>query len=95
LCKGYSVYAVGKHGGQVDGNPILQDVEDWKDIDTVTVYLNPINQLPYYSYLQELKPRRIIFNPGAENYELKKLLEKQGTEVLFACTLVMLSTGQY
>lgn len=95
LSKGYPVYAVGKHSGQVDGNPIVREVEDWQDIDTVTVYLNPVNQKPYYDYLQRLKPRRVIFNPGAENHELKRLLETQGTEVLFACTLVMLSTGQF
>jgi len=42
-----------------------------------------------------LSPKRIIFNPGTENQELKKLAEAQGIECLEACTLVMLSVGVY
>ncbi len=37
----------------------------------------------------------MIFNPGTENEEFMKKLEKGGVEVLEACTLVMLGTGQY
>jgi len=95
LATGHGVYAVGGHPGRIDGVSILTETQKWEDIDTVTIYLNPRNQYGYFDYLLELKPRRVIFNPGAENTKLKNLLEEQGTEVLNACTLVMLSTGQY
>ena len=53
------------------------------------------HQREYYDYILSLKPKRIIFNPGAENEELRKLAEKNGIKTLDACTLVMLSTNQY
>ena len=49
----------------------------------------------YYNYILSPKPRRIIFNPGAENPELETLASEQGIQTLDACTLVMLGTGQY
>jgi hypothetical protein len=42
-----------------------------------------------------LHPKRIIFNPGAENAELEKLATDNGIKPMEACTLVLLSTGQY
>jgi len=59
------------------------------------MYLNPRNQAQYYDYILSLKPKRIIFNPGAENAELEKLAEEKGIQTLEACTLVMLGTNQY
>ena len=49
----------------------------------------------YYDYILSLHPRRIIFNPGAENPELETLAAAHGIEPVEACTLVLLSTGQY
>ena len=66
-----------------------------KDLDTVTMYLNPENQKSYYDYIITQHPRRVIFNPGAENPEFEKKLNEKGIETLDACTLVLLSTGQY
>ena len=42
-----------------------------------------------------LKPRRVIFNPGSENYALVTKLKEAGIEVVQACTLVMLRTEQF
>jgi predicted CoA-binding protein len=64
-------------------------------VDTVTLYLNPAHQEMYYDYIVSLKPRRLIFNPGTENDELNSLAASNGIKTLEACTLVMLSTGQY
>lgn len=67
----------------------------YKDIDTVTLYINPKIQKDYYNYLISLKPRRIIFNPGTENKEFEILLNENGIESEVACTLVLLTTNQY
>ena len=67
----------------------------YEDVDTVTLYLNPDNQKPYYDYILSLKPKRIIFNPGTENRELVKMAREQGIDTENACTLVMLSVGNY
>ena len=95
LSNGHPVIAIGRKAGMVNNIPITTDSSPFTDIDTVTLYLNANNQKQYYNYLLSLKPHRIIFNPGAENEELFDLAKKQGIEVLEACTLVMLATGQY
>jgi predicted CoA-binding protein len=92
---GHPVVAIGNRADKVDDVEIMQSKEDFKEIDTVTVYLSQKNQVGYYDYLLSLKPRRIIFNPGAENEELEKLATNNNVEILEACTLVLLSTGQY
>jgi len=94
--KGHEVVAIGKKKGEVSGVPIETQQVNTEEVDTVTLYLNPAHQKPYYDYILSLKPRRIIFNPGAENEELEKLAAQKGVEdILEACTLVMLNTGQY
>jgi predicted CoA-binding protein len=92
---GHPVVAIGKKNSIVAGVPIEKEKKDWKNIDTVTLYLNPTHQQQYYDYILSLKPRRIIFNPGAENDELADLAVKNGIKPIEACTLVLLSTDQY
>jgi predicted CoA-binding protein len=91
----HSVVAIGKRKGIVGNVTIDTEKKPWKDVDTVTLYLNPARQKEYYDYILSLKPKRIIFNPGAENDELSKLAEKNGILPVEACTLVMLATNQY
>jgi predicted CoA-binding protein len=66
-----------------------------EDIHTITLYLGPAHQFEWMDYLIGLKPKRIIFNPGTENPEFLKRAKEAGIEVLIACNLVMLRTGQY
>lgn len=89
------VVAIGKRKGKVADVEIDTEQKPLNDIDTVTLYLNPTNQKPYYDYILSLHPKRIIFNPGAENDELSNLAKQKGIKVMEACTLVLLSTGQY
>jgi predicted CoA-binding protein len=91
----HPVVAIGRKKGNVAGVDIATETAATDDVDTVTLYLNPTNQKPYYDYILGLKPKRIIFNPGTENEELMDRAEEAGIEPVIACTLVMLSTGQY
>lgn len=91
----HEVVAIGKRKGKAGEIEIDTEQKAVPDVDTVTLYLNPENQKPYYNYILSLKPKRIIFNPGTENEELYSLASKNGIEPVEACTLVMLSTGQY
>jgi predicted CoA-binding protein len=93
--KGHDVIAIGKHSGKVNGVEINTDEIPIENLDTVTLYLNANNQKGYYNYIFSLKPKRIIFNPGAENEELSLLARKKGIPTQNACSLVLLSTGQY
>ena len=92
---GHEVVAVGRKATVVRDVVVHTGLEDAQDIDTVTLYLNPDNQQPYYQSILDLHPRRIIFNPGTENPELAQLALAQHIEPVEACTLVMLATGQY
>ena len=95
LAHGYSIEMIGSRAGTVRGISIQTGLPELAHIDTVTVYLGARNQISYYDYLKKLKPRRVIFNPGAENPELELELQQAGIESVEACTLVMLSIGTY
>lgn len=92
---GHPVVAIGKNKAVVADVTVETEKKPIQDIDTVSLYLNPSNQAAYYDYIVSLHPRRIIFNPGAENRELSELAKENGIQPLEACTLVLLATGQY
>ncbi|HVU84499.1 MAG TPA: CoA-binding protein, partial [Puia sp.] len=86
---------IGKKTAKVGDVNIDTEKKDFPEVDTVTLYLNPRLQEQYYDYILSLHPKRIIFNPGAENPALERLAKENGIEPMEACTLVLLSTGQY
>lgn len=92
---GHEVILLGKRSGTVIGQAIIKERPVLTDIDTVTLYINTENQREWYNYIVSLKPKRVVFNPGTENSEFKKILEQNNIEALEACTLVMLSIGNY
>jgi len=93
----HEIVPIGVKSGEVFGKLILDigSKPSIEDVDTITLYLGPQHQPEHYEYLLSLKPKRVIFNPGTENVEFEKKVEESGAEALEACTLVMLSTGQY
>lgn len=93
--KGYPIVNVGRKVGKVAGVQIESPDVIYDDIDTITLYVGPKNQEPYYEYILATNPKRVIFNPGTENMELEEKLREKGIEALNACTLVMLNTSQY
>ncbi len=95
LRHGHDIELIGSREGQIEGRPIQTGRPVLDDIDTVTMYVGPQNQPPLYDYIKSLKPRRVIFNPGAENPEFERQLRAEGIEPIEACTLVMLSVGTY
>ena len=92
---GHPVAAIGKRHTWVGDVEIEKEKKQFTGIDTVTLYLNPLHQQEYYNYILSLKPKRIIFNPGAENDELADLAKQNNIQPMEACTLVLLSTNQY
>jgi uncharacterized protein len=93
----HEIIPVGIKKGEVYGRSILNINQRplLSDVDTITLYIGPRHQPEHYDYILSLKPRRVIFNPGTENPEFQKMLEESGTEVMEACTLVLLRSGQY
>jgi uncharacterized protein len=95
LNHGHEVIAVGNKTGEVSGVTILHQIPDNVKVDTVTLYLSAQNQKAWQEAILKLKPRRIIFNPGAENEDFANEANNMGIETMEACTLVMLSIGAY
>lgn len=91
----HEVVAIGNKTGTISGVEIRKEKKLFADVDTVTLYLSAKNQLEFYDYILELKPKRVIFNPGTENPEFFAILEKNNIQVEVACTLVLLATNQY
>jgi predicted CoA-binding protein len=91
----HEAVAFGLRIGEVDGVNIDNELKDYKDIDTVTLYLNAKRQKEYYDYIIGLNPKRVIFNPGTENPEFYQLLKGNNIDFEVSCTLVLLSTNQY
>lgn len=92
---GHPVLAIGLREGMVQDVPLVTGVPAETRVDTVTMYLNAANQAQWEKRILGLRPRRIIFNPGAENPSFAQEAQAAGIEVVEACTLVMLGTGQY
>jgi uncharacterized protein len=91
----HTVTAIGNKDGNIGSTVITNNKPTVENVDTITLYLNAANQKAYYDYILSLQPKRIIFNPGAENEELEKLAADKGIKTMEACTLVLLSTEQY
>ncbi len=93
--RGHEIVNVGIKKGKVAGVEIEKPVDVYKDIDTITLYIGPSTQPEYFDYIVATKPQRVIFNPGTENVELQRVLDANDIEYTEACTLVLLTTGQY
>jgi len=93
--KGHDIVNIGIKKGELAGVQIEKPAIPYHDIDTITLYIGKDVQKEYYEYILDTNPKRVVFNPGTENQELEDLLMKQGIEPVEACTLVLLSTGQY
>ena len=91
----HPVVAIGNKKGIINNTIIETEKKPFENIDTITLYLNSSRQKEYHDYILSLNPKRIIFNPGAENDVLENLAQQKGIFTQEACTLVLLSTNQY
>lgn len=91
----YDVIALAKREGQIESVKIQTNFPENEFVHTVTMYVGEQHQSEYYKPILDLKPERVIFNPGTENFEFVEMLESRGIETIEGCTLVMLGTGQY
>ena len=81
---------------QIEGIPVVSDLGSVSGhVDTITVYVGPTISSGLAKSFIQLQPRRVIFNPGAENPALASQLQNAGISTEDACTLVLLSTGTY
>lgn len=95
VSQGRNVVAIGGRAGHIEDVEILTGHHSFDEVDTITIYMGENGQEEHETYLLSLNPKRIIFNPGAENSNFALKARQQGIETINACTLVMLSTGEY
>ena len=96
LSHGYAVVPVHPALEQIEGIPVVPSLDRVQGpVDTVSVYLSPQNSQSLTGSLLALRPERVIFNPGSESEAVKSALEAGGIRCIEACTLVLLSTGQF
>ena len=95
IADNHEVRAIGFKEGSVANINVSIEKKIFKNIDTVSLYLSPVNQVSFYTYVVALNPERVIFNPGTENEELISLAKENNIHTEEACTLVMLSIGNY
>ncbi|MBN2610779.1 MAG: CoA-binding protein [Bacteroidales bacterium] len=95
LKRGYHVIPLGRKEGKIENLPIITGKPDIKNVHTVLMYISPTNQREYYDYIFQLQPKRIVFNPGTENYELGLKASKNNIECVFDCALIMLNTKTF
>lgn len=94
--QGHAVVLINPFKQQIEDRPCLNSIDDFNGtIDTVTLYVNPTQFKEHLQSVINKAPNRIIMNPGTESEEHARTLAKSGTEVEQACTLVLLSTGQF
>ncbi len=93
---GHEVVPVHPRPAEIEGIPVVADVGLISGpVDTVTMYVGAAISSGLEDKLIAFKPRRVIFNPGAENAPLAGALQKAGIACEEACTLVLLNTGQF
>lgn len=80
---------------EIDGLPVIHELSEAEQVDTVTLYVGPANLEPLVEKLVSLKPRRIISNPGTELAAMESAARAAGIEYLQACTLVLLGSEQF
>ena len=94
--QGHQVFPVHQRIKEIDGLPVFPAIEDISQpIDTVSLYVAADISSALAKDILAARPRRIIFNPGAENADLLKMASQQGIKAMDACTLVLLRTGQF
>lgn len=93
---GHEVVPVHPKLAEIEGIPVVPDLSAITGpVDTVTMYVGAAISAGLQEKLTALKPRRVIFNPGAENAALASALKKAGIACEEACTLVLLNTEQF
>ena len=94
--KGHHVYPVHQRIKDIEGMAVYPSIKDIKEpIDTVSLYVAADISSLLGEEIIVKNPKRIIFNPGAENVELEARAQSAGIKTLNACTLVMLRTNQF
>ena len=95
-CKGFEILLINPFKKNILGKPCYTSLlKAPLRADTVTVYVNSERFKGHLKSIIELKPSRIIFNPGTESSEAAQQFREAGVHVVEACTLVLLNADEF
>lgn len=93
MAKGYQITPVHPMLSEIDGLAVVNKLADVpQPVHTLTLYVGSARLEEMVGEILQLRPQRVIFNPGTETQTLQQALEAQGCECVTGCTLVMLKT---
>jgi len=93
---GHTVFPVSPKNLSLPSMKVYQAVADVpQPLHTITLYINPSRLETMANEIIEARPIRVIFNPGTEHAEVERRFQEADIKTIEACTLVMLSTGQF
>lgn len=97
---GHQAIAVNPNFKDVMGKRCYASAGEWAresglHADTVTLYVRPELSNNIIEEIVELKPNRVIFNPGTENPKLQAALKLAKIPYVEDCTLVMLNSNSF
>jgi len=98
LARGYDVYPVNPKGGDVEGLAIyksLADIPANVKLDRISVYLPPAIGLKTLPDIAKRGCGELWLNPGSESDELVEAAEKQGLNVIQACSIVAIGESPH
>lgn len=94
--RGHRVIPVHPAIDRIDGLPVKRSLREIDEpVDTLTVYVGPERGEALAEDIVELRPGRVIFNPGTESPYLQDRLAESGIPCVLDCTLVMLDSGRF
>lgn len=91
----FDVIAIGNKIGKIDNIEIISHIPNEKNIHTISIYLSKENQEIYYDFILNSNAKRVIFNPGSENEQLKVKCIENGIQVVEDCTIMMANNGRF
>ncbi|HYN76325.1 MAG TPA: CoA-binding protein [Lamprocystis sp. (in: g-proteobacteria)] len=94
--KGYRVIPVHPKAREIEQIPVVHALGSIQGpVDTLTLYLGAERVHDQIQAIVDLRPGRVILNPGAESRELEQALRLAHIPFEHACTLVLLRLGQF
>lgn len=94
--RGYRVIPVHPKAVRIDQVPVVHDLKRVQQpVHTLTLYVGDARSRDLIGDIVDLRPGRVIFNPGSESHRMELALRNAGIPFEHACTLVLLRTGQF
>lgn len=93
---GHKVLLINPNFTAIEGQPVLASLDQIHEpVDTLTLYVGPEKSEALMEDILDLRPQRVIFNPGTESATLAAALRDHRIHSVRGCTLVMLDSGTF